>query len=59
MTEMDDEIVALPAAFLAAALALHGPESERERLDADFRARADKYGFQGIVNLYEGLVAER
>jgi hypothetical protein len=45
--------------FVAAALALHGPESERERLDADFRARADKYGFQGIVNLYEGLVAER
>jgi class 3 adenylate cyclase/tetratricopeptide (TPR) repeat protein len=56
MTEMDDEILALPAAFLAAALALHCPESERERLDADFRARADKYGFQGIVNLYEGLL---
>jgi hypothetical protein len=59
MTEMDDEIVALPAAFLAAALALHGPESERERLDIDFRARADKYGFQGIVDLYEGLLADR
>jgi class 3 adenylate cyclase/tetratricopeptide (TPR) repeat protein len=59
MTEMDDEIVALPAAFLAAALALHGPESERERLDADFRARADKYGFQGIVDLYEGLLTHR
>ena len=56
MVEMDAEVVALPATFLAATLALHGPESERERLDADFRARADKYGFQGIVDLYEGLL---
>ncbi len=29
--------------------------SDRERFDTDFHARADKYGFQGIVNLYEGL----
>jgi tetratricopeptide (TPR) repeat protein len=59
MDEMDDRAQVLPAAFLAAALALHGPESERERLEADFRARADKYGFQGIVDLYEGLLADR
>jgi len=54
--KMDALVVALPAAFLAAALALHGPQPDRERLDADFRARADKYGFQGIVDLYEGLL---
>jgi hypothetical protein len=59
MGEMDDRVQVLPMTFLAAALALHGPESDRERLDTDFRARADKYGFQGIVNLYEGLLAER
>ncbi|GMQ85038.1 MAG: adenylate/guanylate cyclase domain-containing protein [Acidimicrobiia bacterium] len=56
MSQLDDRVLAVPAAFLAAALALHGPESDRDRLDADFRARADKYGFAGIVNLYEGLL---
>ena len=56
MGQMDDDVLALPAAFLAAAVALHGPKSEQERLDAEFRARADKYGFQGIVDLYEGLL---
>ena len=58
MSQMDDQVLALPAAFLAAALALHGPEADRDRLDTDFRARADKYGFAGIVNLYEGLLEE-
>jgi len=54
---MDERVLALWATFLAATLALHGPESEQERLDVDFRARAGKYGFQGIVDLYEGLLA--
>ena len=57
MARMDERVLALWATFLAATLALHGPESEQERLDVDFRARAGKYGFQGIVDLYEGLLA--
>jgi len=56
LARFDEQVLALPATYIAAGLARYGPESERERLDADFRARADKYGFQGIVDLYEGLL---
>ena len=54
LAEWDEWGGAIIATFLAAGLARYGPESERDRLDTDFRARADKYGYRGIVNLYEG-----
>jgi tetratricopeptide (TPR) repeat protein len=53
---MDEVEVASIATVVAAALALHGPKAEHDRFDADFRARAEKYGYQGMVDLYERLL---
>lgn len=53
---LDDAEVAVYAVLMAATLALHGSDQDRERFDADFRARADKYGYAGFVDLYERLL---
>ena len=53
IAEYDEWQGALLVTFLVAGLARYGPESERERFDTDFRSRADKYGYQGILRLYE------
>jgi class 3 adenylate cyclase/tetratricopeptide (TPR) repeat protein len=59
MDAADDMEIVMFSTALAAALALHGPPADFERLDTDFRARADKYGYRGLVRLYEALLAAR